>query len=113
MGVGVLSGFMATTASIGGPPMALVYQHEQGSTIRGTMATYGFVGTVMSVATLAIFGEISSAEIYLTLALLPGLGVGFIASRSGVRFLDKGWMRPAVVVLCSASAMAVLLRSVL
>ena len=33
-GAGILSGFMGTVSSIGGPPIAMVYQHESGPRLR-------------------------------------------------------------------------------
>ena len=38
LGAGLLSGVFGTIASIGGPPLALVYQHEPGPRLRGTLA---------------------------------------------------------------------------
>ena len=37
---GFLSGFMGTSSSIGGPPMALVLQHEENDFIRANMAAF-------------------------------------------------------------------------
>ena len=47
-GAGTASGFMATAAGLGGPPVALVYQRETGLRLRGTLAAYFIVGTVIS-----------------------------------------------------------------
>jgi uncharacterized membrane protein YfcA len=48
LGAGLLSGIFGTIASIGGPPLALVYQHEPGPKLRGTLAGYFIVGALMS-----------------------------------------------------------------
>ena len=55
---GFASGFMGTTTSIGGPPMALVYQSSDGPTFRSTLATYFAVGAAISLATLAAAGQL-------------------------------------------------------
>ena len=35
---GLFSGIMGTLAGLGGPPMAILYQNEKGSVIRGTLS---------------------------------------------------------------------------
>ena len=42
---GFASGTMGTAAAIGGPPLALLYQHRDGETIRSTLAASFFFGT--------------------------------------------------------------------
>ena len=37
-GAGVLSGFMGTVSGIGGPPVAILYQHDSGPTLRATLS---------------------------------------------------------------------------
>ena len=38
LGAGTFSGLMGTTSAIGGAPMALVYQHQRGSRLRGSLS---------------------------------------------------------------------------
>ncbi len=45
LGAGVISGVTGTVAAIGGPPIALVYQHASGPRIRATLALYFALGT--------------------------------------------------------------------
>ena len=42
---GMLSGLLGTVASVGGPPMALVYQHAAGARIRSTMSGFFLLGS--------------------------------------------------------------------
>jgi len=53
---GILSGLMATTSAIGGPPMALIYQYLKGPELRGTLSGIFLVGTAISVILLS-FGK--------------------------------------------------------
>ena len=46
---GALGGLMGTIASIGGPPMALVYQHESGARIRTSLSGFFLAGTLISI----------------------------------------------------------------
>src|SRR5262245_23123945 len=94
---GFASGFMGTTTSIGGPPMALVYQRSNGPTFRSTLATYFAVGALMSLAALTIAGRVGSHELRLGLLLWPGVVLGFVLSKPLTRFLDVGRTRPMVL----------------
>ena len=53
-GAGFLSGFMGTTSSIGGPPLAMVYQHAPGRQMRGTFSSYFLVGTLMATRDISV-----------------------------------------------------------
>ena len=69
---GTISGVTGTVAAIGGPPIALVYQHATGPTIRATLALYFSVGTVLSLAALRLTGSFGHHEAVLSAVLLPG-----------------------------------------
>ncbi len=51
---GAASGVLGTATAIGGPPMALVWQRNTGARLRGTMSGFFLVGSVMSIAALAV-----------------------------------------------------------
>ena len=113
VGAGALSGFMGTATSIGGPPMALVYQREDGPIIRATLSGYFVLGSIVSMAVLAVIGEFGGDEIVATAALVPGLLLGFLASRGTTRLLDRGYARPAILFVSAGSAIALLVGELL
>lgn len=113
LGVGVLSGFMGTASTVGGPPMALAYQNEPGPIIRATLNRFFLVSTVLAGAVLIPAGRLGWEELLTGLALLPGVAIGFVVSRRLHGALDRGWARPAVLTLSAVSATAVLLRELL
>ena len=113
MGAGLISGFMGTTISIGGPPLALLLQNHAGKRMRATMAGYFTVGIAMSLASLAFVGRLGTEELLMAGALLPGVFVGFALSKPLGAFLDRGRTRVAVVVMSIASGAAILVRSLL
>src|SRR3546814_19579585 len=78
---GVVSGVTGTAAGIGGPPLALLYQHRPGSTIRSTLAAAFLVGTALSLATLAVAGEVGASQVLLGLGLAPPVMVGTVTGR--------------------------------
>ena len=110
---GALSGYMATATSIGGPPMAMVYANEEGRRMRGTLAGFFLVGTVMSLGALALAGEFATEELSLSAVAVPGTVVGFVASRHGAHRLDAGHTRTAVLVVSVLGALSVLVKTTL
>lgn len=110
LGAGTLSGFMATTVSIGGPPMALLYQDKSGERLRGTLSGFFSVGILLSLTALHLVGRFGRQEVFLAALLLPGTLLGFLLSRHTARVFDRGYIRPAVLTVSAASALAVLLR---
>jgi uncharacterized protein len=107
---GALSGLMGTVSAIGGPPVALLYQDERGREVRGTLSAIFAVGALVSMILLAIVGRFGRAEITASLALVPAIVVGFAASRWTTRWLDHGFVQPAILIVCAISAIAAIVR---
>jgi uncharacterized membrane protein YfcA len=107
----LVSGFLGTVSSIGGPPMALVYQHESGPRIRGTLSAIFTIGTTISVAGLWWVGRFGAVELLLGLALMPAVLLGFVLSRYTARRIDGPRTRPAVLAISALSAIVILLRA--
>jgi uncharacterized membrane protein YfcA len=112
-GAGVVSGVTGTATSIGGPPLALVYQHESGARLRATMATYFLGGALLSLGGLALVGRLAASDAVWALALGPFLVVGFLLSDLVRRHVDAGRTRAAVLIVCGLSALALVVRSAL
>lgn len=110
LGAGAVSGLMGTVSSIGGPPMAIVYQRSPGAEIRANLSGYFIFGASLSLALLAGFGRFGMDELRASLVLLPGLFGGFALSRWTAPRMDAGHIRPAVLVLSAASAVGVIVR---
>ncbi len=108
---GGLSGLMGTISSIGGPPMALLYQHSEASRLRGTLAGFFVLGTGLSLGALAWVGRFGPYEWELSLWLAAPMAVGFAAAEPLRRHMDTSRVRPLVLGLSFASAVAVLWRA--
>jgi uncharacterized protein len=108
---GFASGAMGTATSIGGPPLALLYQHHEGPVLRATLAVAFAVGTVLSLVGLAIAGAIESWHLVLASALVPGLLAGLALSRLLIHRLDRAWLRPAVLTFAAATAVVAIVRA--
>lgn len=109
---GVASGAMGTATSVGGPPVALVYQRSGGPELRASLSAFMVFGATISLASLVAFGEFDRTDLGVSLLLVPGVLVGFGLSRWTKELLDRGYMRPAVLVFASASAVSILVRQV-
>jgi uncharacterized membrane protein YfcA len=110
---GFLSATMATASAIGGPPVALLYQHHHGPVIRSTLATIFGIGTLMSLTALALAGHVGVDNIVLALELLPAAGVGLALARFLHPWLDARWVRPAVLTFAAVAGVAAIARGLL
>jgi len=106
------SGFVSTVSAVGGPPMALVYQHEAAAKIRGTLNTVFTIGTPISLVGLWWAGWFGVPELTLGILLMPGVVIGFLLSRYTAERLDGRHTRPAILALAAATALVVIIRSV-
>ena len=91
---GLLSGFMGTTSSIGGPPIAMLYQHAPGDQLRGTLGGFFVIGCVMSLVAIAAVGRFGAAELRWGAVLVPGIVLGFLVSSRLTPWIDRGYTRP-------------------
>lgn len=109
---GLLGGLMGTSSSIGGPPLALLYQHESGPIMRSTLGATFLVGVVLSLAALLVAGELQARHWQFGLAMVPAVLIGLFASRYLHPFLDRGWLRPCVLIFAASAGAAVVLHGV-
>jgi uncharacterized protein len=110
---GFIGGVTGTATSIGGPPLALVYQHRPGPEIRASMAAYFCLGGVVSLVGLGVGGQMTMHDLLAALLLAPALLLGHAVSGPLRGHLDAGHTRIAVLVICGLSAVALLVRSAL
>ncbi len=107
---GAVAGLMGTTSSMGGPPIALLYQREPGPVLRSTLGATFLIGSALSLTALALTGHVASGHWLLGLALTPAVAVGLVWSRAYHARVDAGWLRTCVVALASLAGLAVMLR---
>lgn len=110
MGAGLLSGIMGTTAAIGGPAVAVLYQREAGPLVRSTLAGYFTVGALMSLAALFLVGRLGREEVELGVAMIPGILLGIAVANPARRFLDRGYTRSAILLVSAAAGFSAVVR---
>ncbi|WP_341242841.1 sulfite exporter TauE/SafE family protein [uncultured Nocardioides sp.] len=108
---GAVSGVTGTATSIGGPPLALLYQHQPPRTIRTTLAVYFLVGAALSLAGLGLAGQLDVRSFLLAVTLAPVLAVGAVLGRVLRPRLPEARVRAVVLVVCASSALVLLVRS--
>jgi uncharacterized membrane protein YfcA len=113
VGAGAASGIMSVTTSVGGPPMALVYQSSPGSVLRATLSGQFSVGAALSMAFLAAGGKFGVVELQYAAVLVPGTVAGYLLSSKLTPYLDRGFLRPAVLGFAGVTAGVVILREFL
>ncbi|HEX5090946.1 MAG TPA: sulfite exporter TauE/SafE family protein [Nocardioides sp.] len=109
---GFTSGITGTATSIGGPPIAIVYQHRPARQIRTTMAVYFLIGATLSLGALMVAGDLTGKQVVAGVALLPFLALGTLAGAWARRSMPAHVVRPSVLIVSSASAVVLLVRSV-
>lgn len=109
---GGLSGLMGTISSIGGPPMALLYQSSGAARLRGTLAGFFVLGTSLSVVALVAVGRFGSEEVVLSLFLTPPMVLGFALAAPLHNRLPETAVRPLVIVLSLGSGAVVIWRAI-
>jgi uncharacterized membrane protein YfcA len=109
-GTGTLSGFMGTTSAIGGVAMALIYQDFEGPRLRGTLSGIFVIGTAISIISLICIGHFGVLELQMAIILLPGILMGYVISHWTAKVLDKGYIRPMVLLIASLSGIIILIK---
>ena len=110
---GFASGIAGTATSIGGPPLAILYQHRSAQQIRSTLGVYFVLGAALSLVGLAVGGGLEASTFVLAMALAPCLLLGFVITSVLRGVVPRHRIRVPVLVVCSASAVVLLVRSVI
>jgi uncharacterized membrane protein YfcA len=104
------SGIMGTMVGVHGPAIALVLQDREPAQVRATLGAFFAVGYIMAVASLTLVGLFGRHELALGMALLPGVGIGYLVAPAIAKFIDTRALRIVILVVSSVSAVALLLR---
>ncbi|MCQ0969580.1 sulfite exporter TauE/SafE family protein [Paracoccus sp. TK19116] len=111
LGVGLFTGVTETATGIGGPPLALLYQHAPGPVLRSTVATCFFVGEVISLVILALMGMFQIAQANAALTLMPAVLIGSGLSRLTHAHIKGPALRYGVLGFAVVSGIFLILRT--
>lgn len=107
---GAVSGFMGTVSSVGGPPVALLYQRAGGPRLRATLARFFVVSSSLALVAIVAAGRLDGDQLRAGIAMLPGALAGWLVARRLVGRVDRLTMRPVVLSVSAISAALVLVR---
>lgn len=107
--VGMITGVTETATGVGGPPLALLYQHRPGPELRSTIACCFLVGELISLIILAVAGKVNAEQLWWALALVPPLLVGSVASRVVHQRIDARRLRQGVLLFALVSGIFLML----
>lgn len=101
---GMLSGIMGTATGIGGPPLAILLQNEDPDVLKANLAAFFTITGLVSLAALYFAGRFDLADVQVSLTMLPAPIVATYFAYKWHSKVKPQYIRYAVLVLCSISA---------
>lgn len=111
-GAGVVAGTTGLVASIGGPPIALIYTSEEASTIRSTLAAVFTIGLALGITTRVVTGNITALDVRVGLILIPAVIGGYLVSMRYKDSIPRHAVRMAILTISAISAVALIGRAI-
>jgi uncharacterized protein len=111
VGAGLITGVTETATGIGGPPLALVYQHHPAPTLRSTIALCFLIGELFSLVALMLKGRLSWAQFGDALLLGVPLVLGLLGSGWAVKKLSAARLRDALLAFAVLSGFLLIVQS--
>ena len=108
---GVLSGVGGTTSGIGGPPIAIVFRNVGGPAIRSTLSIVLVLGAILSILSLALFGEVTLPRLVAGAALIPLVMIGYVIAGVLRGRLDYAGVRVFVLVISAVAGAGLLVAA--
>lgn len=104
MGIaGFFSGFFGTSSAIGGPPMALILQHQEANQLRGNLSAFFVFSSIISLMIQIPAGFLTLHHLWITIPLIPSAWLGYKLAMMTTQSLPKDNIRFAALLLCMIS----------
>ena len=100
---GFFSGFFGTSSAIGGPPMALLLQHQEANKLRGNLAAFFVFSSIMSLIVQLCAGFLTWHHLLISLPLMPAVVLGYLAAIKLTKNWPKETIRKFALALCFIS----------
>ncbi|EAS64704.1 sulfite exporter TauE/SafE family protein [Photobacterium angustum] len=97
---GFFSGLFGTSSAIGGPPMAILLQHQEANQLRGNLSAFFVFSSIVSLVAQIPVGFLSLDKLWLTLPLIPSAWLGYWLALKTTQSLPKEKVRYAALILC-------------
>lgn len=108
---GLVTGVTETATGVGGPPLALVFQHHEAAALRSSVAVCFLLGQVVSLVVLGLSRAITQEQVVTALTLVPAVIAGAIASRFTHHRLDGALMRRVILGIALLSGLVVIVQA--
>jgi uncharacterized membrane protein YfcA len=108
---GVVSGTTGLVASIGGPPVALLYSSAEARMIRPTLAGVFAIGLVLSLTFRSVSGNVAPSDLWVGAMLLPAVGLGYLFSSLVKDTMNASLARVGVLAISSLGGVALIVRA--
>ncbi|MCW8333991.1 sulfite exporter TauE/SafE family protein [Vibrio paucivorans] len=113
MGVaGFFSGFFGTSSAIGGPPMALLLQHQDANQLRGNLSAFFVFSSIISLIIQMPAGFLNWHHVWITIPLIPASWLGYKLAMLTTQSLPKEKIRIGALLLCSVSGLTAVWQGV-
>jgi hypothetical protein len=110
---GIVSGFMALVAAIGGPPLALLYRNSPPATVRSSLAAVFAFGVIITIIVRGTTGNISGDELRVATVLLPAVPLGLVVGRWAAPRVKDTTLRNAILILAIIASIGLIGRTLL
>lgn len=109
---GLLSGFMGTSSGIGGPPMALLLQHQEANALRGNLSAFFMCSSLISIAVLIAVGHFTVQHLLISLPLIPAVWAGYRCALLSMHYISRMWLRSGALMLCLISGISAIYQGI-
>lgn len=112
-GAGLFSGVSGLVASIGGPPLALLYTRDEGPTVRSNLAAVFTIGLSITIVARVVSGNMTWSDARVAAILFPALVAGYLTSLAVKDRWSQSAVRNGILILSLAGAMGLIGRVLL
>lgn len=110
-GAGVFSGVSGLVASIGGPPLALLYARDEGPVVRSNLASVFTIGIAINITARVVSNNISWDDVRVAAILFPTLILGYLVSGLIKDRVPQRILRYSILALSLVGAAGLLARA--
>jgi hypothetical protein len=108
---GTVAGATGLLASMGGPPLALLYRNETAARLRSSLAVVFLFGLTVSLLVRIGVGEVVRTDLWIALAILPALVLGYLAGARLAPHLDRRGFRAYVLAGSATASVALIVKA--
>lgn len=109
---GFASSIMGTASGVGGPPVGVLFQRHDGPVVRSTLGAFFALTGVPTIVGLVAVGKVHAHDLEFAAVLLPPMVFGLAVSRFFHGWVDRGWMRPVILVLSGTAGVVAIIHGV-